>query len=191
MKKRMKRLRFLAGGMMTVLAVAGITGCEKKPDAEEVITESITAQLESIKTLDEETLKELSADELTEEFAPYGIDGEEYLRTYLDGFDYTVGEVTVDGDTAQADVTLTCKSYQEIEDGIENAVVEIMETPEEILELTEEEINLKIGEVIMGAIGEIEPKETEPITLTYEQKDGTWSEAKETEDLVADALMNH
>ena len=29
------------------------------------------------------------------------------------------------------------KSYQEIEDGIENAVVEIMETPEEILELTE------------------------------------------------------
>ena len=57
-----------------------------------------------------------------------------------------------------------------------------METPEEILELTEEEINLKIGEVIMGAIGEIEPKETEPITLTYEQKDGTWSEAKETED---------
>ncbi len=191
MKKRMKRLRFLAGGMMTVLAVAGITGCEKKLDAEEVITESITAQLESIKTLDEETLKELSADELTEEFAPYGIDGEEYLRTYLDGFDYTVGEVTVDGDTAQADVTLTCKSYQDIEDGIENAVVEIMETPEEILELTEEEINLKIGEVIMGAIGEIEPKETEPITLTYEQKDGTWSEAKETEDLVTDALMNH
>ena len=126
-----------------------------------------------------------------ESFAPYGIDGEEYLRTYLDGFDYTVGEVTVDGDTAQADVTLKCKSYQEIEDGIENAVVEIMETPEEILELTEEEINLKIGEVIMGAIGEIEPKETEPITLTYEQKDGTWSEAKETEDLVADALMNH
>ena len=39
------------------LPVAGITGCEKKPDAEEVITESITAQLESIKTLDEETLK--------------------------------------------------------------------------------------------------------------------------------------
>ena len=45
MKKRMKRLRFLAGGMMTVLAVAGITGCEKKLDAEEVITESITATI--------------------------------------------------------------------------------------------------------------------------------------------------
>ena len=63
--------------------------------------------------------------------------------------------------------------------------------PIDLSMLTEEEINLKIGEVIMGAIGEIEPKETEPITLTYEQKDGTWSEAKETEDLVTDALMNH
>ncbi|WP_346662441.1 hypothetical protein [uncultured Merdimonas sp.] len=191
MKKSMKNLRFLVGGMLTVLAVAGITGCEKKPDAEEVITESITNELESIKALDEETLKEMSVDELTEEFAPYGIDGEEYMRTYLEGFDYTLGEVTVDGDTAETKVTLKCKSYQDLEAGIENAVTEMMENPEELLALTGEEINLKIGEVIMGVIEETDAKETEPITITYEQKDGTWSESEDTEDVVADALMNH
>ena len=50
------------------------------------------------------------------EFEQLGIDPKEYAKSYLEGFDYKIGDVTVDEDkgTATAEVTITCKSMNQI-----------------------------------------------------------------------------
>ena len=43
------------------------------------------------------------------------------MKAYFGGFDYVIDDVTVDGDTATATVTLTCKSF----DDYMNAVTDV------------------------------------------------------------------
>ena len=82
---------------------------------EELITNDLTSQFDEIKNGGDDFLSGLE-EASGDEFEQLGIDPKEYAKSYLEGFDYKIGDVTIDEDkgTATADVTITCKSMNKI-----------------------------------------------------------------------------
>ena len=103
--------RILAMALSAVLAMGtmfALAGCG--PNDEQVIRDGIAQSLDAFKNptkenigpfvgeLDETTMKQLDA---------AGVDIYEFIEHAFRGFDYTIGDIKVDGDSATADVTVT------------------------------------------------------------------------------------
>ena len=131
----MKRsaLRAAIGSVYLVIAlVCGLvlSGCSKEPSAEELIRQDISDSLDRVKDLDDATVEELKESMDTTSLEPYGIDAEELIRSMVDGFDYTIGTVTVDEDAgaATAELTVTSKSMAELYGSIGDMINGLDET---------------------------------------------------------------
>ena len=111
----MKKKLLLAPLMAVLVAcVVVLSGCGG-PSIEELITEDLTTQFDEVKNGGDDFLSGLE-EASGDEFEQLGIDPKEYAKTYLEGFDYEIGDVTVDEDkgVATAEVSITCKSMNKI-----------------------------------------------------------------------------
>lgn len=161
----------LAAALSCVMLV-GLTACGES--SEDTIRKGVTEELESIKNLDQSAIDEImaGAGSTGTELEQYGIDMEEFCRTWLSGFDYTVDDVKVDGDNATATVTITCKSLM---DGITiwtEKATEAAQDPD-IMSLPSDELNKKLGSMLTESMGEAE-LQTNTVTLPYALNGNTW-----------------
>ena len=111
----MKKKLLLAPLMAVLVAcVVVLSGCGG-PSVEELITEDLTTQFDEVKNGGDDFLSGLE-EASGDEFEQLGIDPKEYAKSYLEGFDYKIGDVTVDEDkgVATAEVSITCKSMNKI-----------------------------------------------------------------------------
>ena len=79
-----------------------LAACSSGPDPEEVISQDIATQFDPIKNLDQAAVDELAQDaESGADLSDFGIDGAEYIKAMLGGFDYSIVSVNVaeDGQT--------------------------------------------------------------------------------------------
>lgn len=154
------------------LLAMGLSACGSQ-SAEDVIREGVTQELESIKNLDQAALDEMlaGAGDTASELEQYGISLEEFCRAWLDGFDYSVDSVTVDGESAVATVTISCRSLI----GAMDAWLTDIMSDETLLssDMTEEELNELIGSTLIEAIGSAEI-ETNTADLPYVLNGDTW-----------------
>ena len=177
----MKRsaLRAAIGSVCLAIAlVCGLvlSGCSKEPSAEELIRQDISDTLDRVKDLDDATAEELKESMDTTSLEPYGIDAEELIRSMVDGFDYTIGTVTVDEDAgaATAELTVTSKSMAELYGSIGDMISELLSGPDMLELITNEDaLNQRTGELIMEAVAAIEPSEKQ-IELEYAKGDDGW-----------------
>lgn len=175
MKKR--TLRMLACSLATVLAVAcGVVlgGCSGA-SAEDAIRQDLTSTLDEVKNLDDDTISELMGSMDTSQLETYGIDGTELVRSLVDGFDYNINSITVDGDTATASVSITCKSAADLYGELEGVMDELSSDPDILSLLSDEDaFNARVGELLMDAMNSLQPS-TKELELTYTQTDGEWT----------------
>lgn len=190
--------RILTQVVYTVLAallgigLLSLVGCGSSQQSdEELVRSSLSSELDSIKNLDEKFVNEISEAVDMSRLSLYGIDGMEFMRSYLEGFDYSIDSVTVDGETAQAQLTLTCKSYTGYQKALQAAVDNITANPDEIAGLSNDDINKKIGEIVIQSLDGVELKPTEPVTINYTKVDDTWEAASSTSGDIAAALMTN
>lgn len=185
----------ILASFILVLALAfslvAFSGCSKPQDDSQVIEQSLTSELNSIKDLDDSFVNEFSESINMSQLSMYGIDGVEFMKAYLDGFDYTIDSINVNGDTAEAQITLTCKSYTGYQQALEEAVTKITENPDELAGMSNEDINKKIGEIVTGSLDGVELKPTEPITITYTKVNDVWEPASSTSGDISAALMTN
>ena len=87
--------------------------------------------------------------------------------------------------------TLTCKSYTGYLQALQTAVDEVTADPDALAALSNDEINQKIGEIVIGSLDGVELAATQPITITYTKVDGTWEPASSTSGDIAAALMTN
>lgn len=175
---------------VAMLAFGGVALVGCGPSDEEVVRQGVTDELNRLKQLDAELVDELAANAGAEDLAAFGIDAKEFVSTYLSGFDYRIDSVTVDGDMATATVTLTCKSFSAYNDALEAAAAE-MANDESLADMSEEELNQKLGQTIMDAIAGVPSAETAPIDLTFELKDNVWSPTSDAERALSEALFSN
>ena len=146
-----------------------LSGCAGESD-EELITKAIDEEMSIIVEPDDETISML-AEEATSgagsTFDTMGIDSTELVKSWIDGFGYTIGTITVDGDTATAEMTITSKQLGPImmdwqASFQENATAQGFTSMDEIYAYA--------GQTIMDEINNASPVET---TVTVEvNKDG-------------------
>lgn len=183
---------YLAFAVVLAMGFGLLAGCSSGQQTDEdLVRNSLSSELDSVKNLDEKFVNEISEAIDMSRLSLYGIDGIEFMKSYLEGFDYAIDSVTVDGDTAQAQLTLTCKSYTGYQKALQAAVDEITANPDEIAGLSNDDINKKIGEIVIQSLNGVELKPTEPVVINYKKNDGTWEAASSTSGDIAAALMTN
>ena len=117
---------------ITAIAIAtgflllALTGCG--PSNEERIKQAVSQPLEAIKAKDEATLTSLLSDDAKQQISDIGIDPASYMSAYLDGFDYALGPITINKDTATVDLTITCKTTDSIFSALQQKATEDFES---------------------------------------------------------------
>lgn len=179
----------LSLAVLTAVAFGGLALSACGPSNEEVVTQAVTDELELIKTHDDATLDQLAGYEGADALAPYGIDAKGFLASFLDGFDYRIDDVTVDGETAQATITLTAKSFSAFADAVSQGQAALA-ADESVANLTDEELNQRVGQTLMEALGSVTAAEKPPVALTFTLEDGTWKPNQDAQQLLQNTLLS-
>ena len=153
----------LAALLTLSIGMVGLAGCSGGTSDEDAIRASLASELDSIKNIDDAFVNEFSESIDMSQLSVYGIDGVEFMKSYLSGFDYAIDSINVDGDSATAQITLTCKSYTGYLQALQTAVDEGTADPDALAALSNDEINQKIGEIVIGSLDGVELAATQPI----------------------------
>ena len=118
------------------IGMVGLASCSSGTRDEDAIRASLSSELDSIKNIDDAFVNEFSESIDMSQLSVYGIDGVEFMKSYLSGFDYTIDSINVDGDSATAQITLTCKSYTGYLQALQTAVDEVTADPDALAALS-------------------------------------------------------
>lgn len=181
MKKKLLLAPLMAALVACVVLLSGCGG----PSVEELITNDLTSQFDEIKNGGDDFLSGLE-EASGDEFEQLGIDPKEYAKSYLEGFDYKIGDVTVDEDkgTATAEVTITCKSMNKIVEDFatqyQEKVAALDTTP------SEDDLYKMAGQVMVDVTKAAKTKDTK-VTFKYSaNEDNEWS----ADDSATTEMMN-
>lgn len=186
-----KPLRIVLVSVCSVLLVlAGIALSSCGPNHEQAIRDSLTQELESIKNLEESYLSQLTSDSDVSELSQFGIDPNEFFKQLLDGFDYQIQSVTVDGETADATVVISMKSMSDFAANLEQSMQDLL-ADESLTSLSEDEIYAKVGESIMNDVTELPVTQFDPVTITYQLTDDTWTPTEDSMKNLETAMLGN
>lgn len=165
-----------------------LTGCGG-PSAEQLIREDLEAQFAEVKADNGEMLEAIESS-AGENFDSLGIDPGEFMNTYLDGFAYTINEITVEDKTANANVTVTAKSMGDIVNEFQLQFTEYLSGIDLTTISGEEELFQQAGQILLEVAQSVEPQEVD-CNFTYSQDDeGVWSADESAASELTNALMN-
>lgn len=148
-----------------IIFAIGLVGCGDSGDAESkaAIADGVTDGLEQLKSgsgeavdLAKETLNSYVGSQLED----MGISDDELISTYLQDFDYKVGDVTMTGSSATVHVTLTCRSVADV----------AKEFASQSRGLNDEEA----GKVLMQCVENAGPAQSEADVYVQKGADGSW-----------------
>ena len=148
-----------------------LTGCG--PSNEERIEQAVSQPLEAIKAKDEATLASLLSDDAKQQISDIGIDPTTYISAFLDGFDYSLGPINIDKDTATVDLTITCTTTDSIFAALEQKATEDFESGASANN-TEEQTQSEVAENTLDLINAAAPVQHDPITVTLHKIDKSW-----------------
>ena len=177
MKRRtMRTLIYSLCAMLALATGLALAGCSGGPSAEEQIRQDLTSNFDRLKNLDDTMMEELSESMDTSPLESYGIDGTQFIRSMVDGFDYTIDKVEVNesAGTAVATVSVTSKSMLELYNQLDNIFEDLLSGPDALALLSDEDaLNERFGELVMEAVDAIEPSQKE-LDLAYSKADDSW-----------------
>lgn len=170
--KLRKIAAMLCATVLALGALGAVAGCG--PNNEEVIREAIAKDMDAFKNADDAAIQQIvTADaQAGGNLDEVGIDQEQFAIAQLDGFDYSIDDITVDGDHATATITITSKSASDYAARMEALQEELTNDPS-FTELDTDVAMEAYGQRVMELLGQTELS-TGTITLDYELKDRTW-----------------
>lgn len=166
-----------------------LAGCGKSD--EETVRESITAELESAKNLDQEFVDAFGAEieGNLSEFEDYGVSSADIVNAWLGGFDYTVDEVTVDDEakTATATVSVTGKTLTDLMKAVTKSLKSL--TKDEDAITGADDTDALIAQTIIDAMNNVEPTEKDAITVEYTFENNAWTPTTSVASTLSNALL--
>lgn len=193
MNKRMGALRAITTIVSCVLAlglVVGLNGCGKND--EELIRASVSEVMDLFKNPTKENLQGfINEDEIDlSTLEEYDIDIYEFLGHSFKHFDYTINDVTVDGDTASANLTLTNTDLGAV---VEETTTEITENIDDYADVLNGENGRKeFMKIFFNKIYEKLDASEETVstdaTLQLNKVDGEWEVDDSSMDAVVSAM---
>lgn len=178
-------------GLIAVCACAlcfALTACG--PSDEDQAKEALDAQLGQLVNPSDDTISKLSDEAKMgagSSFSTLNMDSTAFVKSWLSGFSYEIGDVKVDGDTAKAETAVTCKQLYVIMtswgDSFESDALSQQFT-------SIDEVYTYAGKTFMDAIDGAQPVTTN-VTFTLEKDGGDWTFASNSDNdqALADALL--
>lgn len=181
------RIAFACAAALMVICAGALVGCGQ--NAEDVIRSGVTKELDSLKNFDEAAISKIIEDaHLDSQFSQLGIDSMEFMRAYLDGFDYSIDSITINDKEAQVEVTLKGKSMSDFQEAL-GAAVEELSNDESVRGLSMSEIQKKMGEAVMDVLNNLQAKELGSVTLEYRLEGNTWAPSASSMGDVTELLL--
>ncbi|MCI9130244.1 MAG: hypothetical protein HFJ65_08080 [Eggerthellaceae bacterium] len=162
-----------------VMATFALTSCG--PNNEELIEQAVTTKYDAYKNADDASLSNIATLLENQGVAQLGIDDQEFVSALIDGFDYSIDEIQVNGDQALVTMTFAGKSYTDLLEQITDMTEALANDPE-FMAMPQDEKYTVVGQRVMEAFNNLEVK-NETVDLNYELVDNKWQESDEQEGL--------
>lgn len=176
----MKKLFTMPLMVIALICATLLAGCQMGSNAEASIRASLTEKLDELKDGGSEDFVKSVLEGTDESFEQLGMDEAEFVKAYLEGFDYKIGDIEVNEDkgTATADVSLSVKSIRAIlEDFQAKFGAELSD--KSLLELSDEDELVQLGGDALMQAAEDAKTASRDISLQYDLVDGTWTPNKD------------
>jgi hypothetical protein len=168
----MKRIGLFAlAALLSLAMLLAVTGCLGSDEA--VIRDGLTSEFDELKNPSSDTWADVAGEMPTD-----------VIDAWLGGFNYEIGEIIINGDTATAAVTFTNKQLMP---AILSAT-ERMETEDLSSITTEEEGMAKSTEMILEELQKSQAKTTE-VVIECEKVGNLWSVSMEGQAVLTTALL--
>lgn len=174
--------RSLSIAMMAILlfsVAAMLSACA--PSNEELIQQAVTKKYDAYKQADDAALSHVVTSLENSILPEFGIDETEFGTAIVDGFDYHIDNIAVDGDHATVTITFAGKSYADLLTKISEIRDNLANDPD-FAALPQEERFTTAGQAVLDALNSLEIK-NETVDLDYELKDNDWTESDQQEGL--------
>lgn len=169
--KLRKMAAALAMSALMVCTLGAMAGCS---NSEQVIREGTVEFLDHYKNVDEVAVGEVDDALPASQAEMLGIESEELAQAMLEGFDYTLDDVKVDGDNAEAVVTVTCKNLSNLTTEINDLQSEVRSDSSLVAGMGTDELFQWLGDKLMEYINNAPIETHEPITLDFRLNGNTW-----------------
>lgn len=184
----------LAVAVVPVLALAGCSpsslgplGALFGPKPEEAAQEALKADLDSLKTADEQTIKDLFGEDVVSEMETYGIDPKEFYDSLVKHFSYDNMSATAKDDSnVTVKLTTTNVDIQAVATQWQNDVLEYMNSSqamEDYATLGEDGLMKKMmGSLVDALAADDAPTKSADVTIDMKKgSDGTWAPSDESQ----------
>lgn len=174
---------------LAAVPVMGLSGCGGPKD-EDVIKQTLTADLDALKSVDEDTVKSAMGDATWNEMQQYGVDPYEFYSDCVKNFSYDNVAVQVDGDTAKATFEVSNIDIEQVMQSWMSDVVTYASSQEALDDYTnlgEDGIAKKMMAMLTDKLAADDaPMTTKSMSLDFEKSDGTWqpSDASQLQSIV-------
>ncbi len=172
-----KVLGSICAAAMMVAALGALSGCNADEANEKVIRDSLTEELEPYKTHDSSVIGQIRSQNAVA-LATIGIDGDEYANALLDGFDYSIEDITVNGKDATATLVLTQKDIDEAEAEV---IMEELAADPAFAEMSQDERKAQVSDKIFEYINSVEAAAQDPITIDFVLNGNIWEPTEESQ----------
>lgn len=184
-----RALALVCTAALAAIPALGLSACGG-PSDEELIKQTLTADLDAIKTVDEDTVKSMMGDSAVSEMETYGIDAFAFYTSCVKQFSYDNVDVTVDGDSATATLDVTNVDIEKVMTSWANdvsAYVTSQEAIDDYNNLGENGMMQKMLQQLTDALGASDaPTKTSSMSIDFTKGDDGWdlSDASQLSSLV-------
>ena len=177
--------------MLAAMGLVFLGGCAASPAQE--IRDDINYQLGGLKNHDQAAINDLLSNIMSgqiDTLRDLSVNLDEYVDSYLDGFDYTIGDINVQGNQATVQLTIRYKDPAQVSEAIQKSVTNYLGDGSVFnlfggnADETQAESST-LGNLVMEAVQSVQNTDVKNLTIQFENKDGRWVP---TENL--DALLN-
>ena len=167
--------------VMTIGLGVAIVGCSGGQSDEQAIKAELDKELGMLKNPTEENLKALLGDKISklDQVKAMGVDPIELIQHMFAKFDYSVGDVKVDGDTATAKLTLTNVDLQSVMNDVQSNMTSDSEFMAKVTEAASSGDMTKVYPLVFekmyAGIDASDKLVTSDVEMKLDKKDGQWT----------------
>lgn len=167
--------------VMTIGLGVAIVGCSGGQSDEQAIKAELDKELGMLKNPTEENLKALLGDKISQldQIKAMGVDPIELIQHMFAKFDYSVGDVKVDGDTATAKLTLTNVDLQSVMNDVQSNMTSDSEFMAKVTEAASSGDMTKVYPLVFekmyAGIDASDKLVTSDVEMKLDKKDGQWT----------------
>lgn len=159
----------------TICLVAALFCLAACQPSENMIRAGVSQELETLKSFNKEIYDKYGFEKsISSSFEMLGIDGYEFMEAYFMGFDYEVGEIAINGDSVDVELTLSMRRASDLQAELTSMMTSA--NPEEFKGMSQDQIYKELGKRFMDILrGDSVPLSSQTVHVEGIKEGSGWN----------------